>query len=190
MSPCLCSYRGTWLRTEIPTAGVRSSTGKQECSTFPQRGFQHGSESLHMHCTYSTSLSKRQYAETSQSSTGAYLCVTLGLRINGKAYRTLLHMLVQSSVWTLHTQILAGRSEMSSPLQKHCRTEMHHTWKPIKLLIWEDEKKHCVSWSQQQNTHRGPQSLKHNVPEESYEGPTVCHLRRHAYYSTITLWHS
>lgn len=174
----------------MPTAGVRSSTGKQECSTFPQRGFQHGSESLHMHCTYSTPLSKRQYAETSQSSTGAYLCVTLGLRINGKAYRTLLHMLIQSSVWTLHAQILAGRSEMSSPLQKHCRTEMHHTWKSIKLLIWEDEKKHCVSWSQQQNTHRGPQSLEHNVPEESYEGPTVCHLRRHAYYSTITLWHS
>lgn len=86
MSPCLCSYKGTWLRTEMPTAGVRSSTGKQECSTFPQRGFQHGSESLHMHCTYSASLSKRQYAETSHSSTGAYLCVTLGLRINGKAY--------------------------------------------------------------------------------------------------------
>lgn len=151
MSPCLCSYKGTLLRTEMPTAGVRSSTGKQECSTFPQRGFQHGSESLHMHCTYSTSLSKRQYAETSQSSTGAYLCVTLGLRINGKAYRTLLHMLIQSPVWTLHAQILAGRSEMSSPLQNRTAPHMK-THQAVDLRRWKEAL--CVLITTAKHTQR------------------------------------
>lgn len=52
---CTCPCLRVFAGAEISTAGVKSSIVKEECSTFSQRGFQHGGESLHMSFTYAKS---------------------------------------------------------------------------------------------------------------------------------------
>lgn len=54
--PCVIMHTFPWTCSggpQMPKAGVRSSTGKWK---FRQKGFQHGSESLHMSCIYAKCL--------------------------------------------------------------------------------------------------------------------------------------
>lgn len=114
---------------EMSAAGP--SVGKQESFTFPQRGFQHGGESLHMSCTYAKScilLSRIMttvfnYKTVSCSVTsehrGVFVCHWSESK--QRDYLTLLCALIRPLC--LHTCTLLGCSETSVTLQKLCRTE-------------------------------------------------------------------
>lgn len=168
--PCVHLYTGTYLFAgpEMPTAGVKSNIVKQECYTFPQRGFQHGGESLHMSYTYAQSytlsllqnhdyrlLTKRQWTAVSPASSGECFCVT-GLRVNNM---TIWHCCVRSYIPSvnIHTHTHTIKLFWNNlTLQKLCRTELRCILKTI-ILGRAEENQHCPDHKSKSHTKASTQ---------------------------------